>query len=113
MGWRSTPVFGSVRGGPMPAISTMRTTAFRLADEHFGPVHVYRPGERFARGWDAALKRWRPNGENDQRDLPYRGLAVALRVMTGDFVAIRRRLEGERPFLIARRPISTGKLAMA
>lgn len=93
-------------------IETIRTTAFRLGDEHFGKVWVYRPGERFERTWGALEAAWRKN-PGDFKKLPYSGLATALRVMTGDFVALERRAQSGRAFIVSRKQIPTAHLRMA
>lgn len=93
-------------------IESIRTTAFRLLPEHFGTVHVYRPGERFLRVWEHLEDQWRRTGNtSDQSRLPYRGLATALRVLSGDFVALQRRVGDDRAFIISRRPIPLEDLA--
>src|SRR5688572_18576087 len=98
----------------MPVIQTERTTAVRLAPEHVGSVHVYRPEPRFARVWDRLEALWRDRGNVVEfRSLPYRGLSVALRVMSGDFVALQRRVERERAFILSRRLIDLEHLSMA
>lgn len=95
-------------------IETIRTTAFRLTDEHFGTVHVYRPGDRFARVWGDLERNWRDRGSNnDFTKPPYRGLATALRVLTGDFVALERRADNEHAFIVSRKPISVANLKIA
>ena len=95
-------------------IETIRTTAFRLTDEHFGTVHVYRPGDRFARVWGDLERNWRERGgNNDFFKPPYRGLATALRVLTGDFVALERRADNGRAFIVSRKPISAANLKAA
>ena len=40
-------------------IETVRTTAFRLSDEHFGEVFAYRAGARFATAWRGLEDWWR------------------------------------------------------
>lgn len=93
-------------------IETIRTTAFRLKDEDFGTVWVYRPGEEFARTWgglEADLK----SNLSEFRKLPYGGLAAALRVMTGDFVALERRAQRGRAFIVSRQRISEAHLKTA
>jgi len=95
-------------------IETIRTTAFRLKDEHFGTVHVYRPGDKFARAWGNLERSWRERGgSSDFHKLPYRGLTTALRVLTGDFVALERRAGNGRAFIVSRKPISTTDLKTA
>ena len=95
-------------------IETIRTTAFRLTDEHFGTVHVYRPGDRFARVWGNVERSWRDRGNtSDFYKPPYRGLATALRVLTADFVALERRADNGHAFIVSRRPISTTNLKTA
>jgi hypothetical protein len=98
----------------MSTIDLVRTTAFRLNDAHFGSVFLYRPGERFARAWDDLGRSWRSTGENaDLKKLPYGGLATALRVMSGDFVAMERYAGAGRAFLISRRRIGHDELRTA
>lgn len=98
----------------MSRIETIRTTAFRLTDEHFGTVHVYRPGDAFARVWGDLERNWRDRrGNSDFYRPPYRGLATALRVLTGDFVALERRAENGRAFIVSRKPISAANLKAA
>lgn len=95
-------------------IKTTRTTAFRLTDEHFGTVHVYRPGEAFTRVWGDLERNWRDRrGNSDFYRPPYRGLATALRVLTGDFVALERRADNGHAFIVSRKPISAANLKMA
>lgn len=95
-------------------IKTTRTTAFRLTDEHFGTVHVYRPGDAFARVWGDLERSWRDRkGNSDFYRPPYRGLATALRVLTGDFVALERRAVNGRAFIVSRKPISAANLRAA
>lgn len=95
-------------------IETIRTTAFRLTDEHFGTVYVYRPGDRFARVWGDLERSWRDRGNtSDFYKPPYRGLATALRVLTGDFVALERRADNGRAFIVSRKPISKANLKIA
>lgn len=93
-------------------IETIRTTAFRLGDEHFGKVWVYRPGERFTRAWEALEVAWKKD-PGDFKKLPYSGLATALRVMTGDFVALERRAQSGRAFIVSRKQIPPAHLKMA
>lgn len=98
----------------MTRIRTIRTTAFRLRAEHMGRAFLYRPGARFRRAWMQLESDWRQKGAtSDQQWLPYGGLAVALRVLSGDFVALQRRVEGEPVFMISRRRIDRDDLAMA
>lgn len=98
----------------MSVIERIRTTAFRLDAEHLGSVYVYRPGERFVRAWESLERRWKPQGElADFKRLPYRGLATALRVLSGDFVALERRVGQEHVFVISRKPISLAELRTA
>lgn len=95
-------------------IETIRTTAFRLTDEHFGTVHVYRAGDRFTRVWGDLERSWRDRGStNDFHRPPYRGLATALRVLSGDFVALERRAENGRAFIVSRKLISATSLKTA
>lgn len=95
-------------------VSIVRTTSFRLSRENFGRVHIYKAGSRFSRVWGQLEERWRRDGDAaSQRKLPYRGLATALRVLSGDFVALQRRLGSESAFLISRRPIGRDELAIA
>lgn len=93
-------------------IETVRTTAFRLKNEDFGTVWVYRPGEEFARTWEALQADFKPS-PGDQKKLPYGGLAAALRVMTGDFVALERRAQSGRAFIVSRKLISATQLQTA
>ncbi len=93
-------------------IKTMRTTAFRLTNEHFGTVWVYEPGEAFARAWTALENNWRTS-PGDFKKLPYGGLATALRVMTGDFVALERRAQSGRAFIVSRKQITPAHLKAA
>lgn len=93
-------------------IETIRTTAFRLKDEDFGTVWVYRPGEEFARTWDGLEAELKSN-PGEFRRLPYGGLAAALRVMTGDFVALERRAQSGRAFIVSRKLISAAQLQTA
>jgi len=98
----------------MSTIEAIRTTAFRLTDEHFGTVHVYRPGETFARVWGDLERSWRDQGDAaDFRRPPYGGLATALRVLTGDFVALERRADNGQAFVISRKLISAADLRTA
>ncbi len=97
----------------MAAIKNIRTTAFRLAPEHFGVVHVYRPGEHFTRAWQRLNEIWRQRGDGEHYYLPYAGLAVALRCLSGDFVALERRVDSERAVVISRQPISPEQLEIA
>lgn len=95
-------------------IERIRTTAFRLREEHFGTVHVYRPGDTFARVWDDLERNWRERGRNiDFYKPPYRGLATTLRVLTGDFVALERRAANGRAFIVSRKLISASDLKTA
>ncbi len=93
-------------------IETIRTTAFRLKSEDFGTVWVYRPGEAFARAWDALEADWKAS-PGEFRKLPYGGLAAALRVMIGDFVALERRALSGRAFIVSRKRISVAHLKTA
>lgn len=94
--------------------TVIRTTAFRLAREHFGRVYVYRRGPRFTQAWAQLENQWRRTGDvADLKRLPYGGLTTALRVLSGDFVALERRVFGSSVFAISRSPISEGTLAMA
>lgn len=98
----------------MSTIQIIRTTAFRLSDEHFGTVYVYRPGDHFIRAWEYLETCWREVG--DTRDLywlPYRSLAVALRVMSGDFVALQRKVKDEQAFILSRRELSLSQIEAA
>lgn len=98
----------------MSKIELIRTTAFRLTAEHFGTVHVYRPGEKFARVWGNLERTWRLQDDTaDFRQLPYRGLATALRVLTGDFVALNRRAASGQAIVISRQFISPAALQTA
>jgi hypothetical protein len=92
----------------------IRTAAFRLSREHFGVVHVYRPGPDFCRVWEQLERQYRRTaGASAMARLPYRGLATALRVSSGDFVALQRQVAQGNAFVISRRPISRDQLAMA
>ncbi|MDP2314349.1 MAG: DUF3962 domain-containing protein [Pseudomonadota bacterium] len=98
----------------MPKIERLRTTAFRLAPQHFGTVHIFRPGPRFGQAWDQLERQWRRTGDTSEaRSLPYRGLATALRVLTGDFVALQRQVAKENAFVLSRRPITRAELEIA
>lgn len=98
----------------MATIKTIRTTAFRLTDEHFGVVHVYRPGPHFSRAWSRLRDNWQKRGDvGDLRYLPYAGLASALRCLSGDFVALQRRVDRERAVILSRQPIGPDQLEMA
>lgn len=98
----------------MAAIKTIRTTAFRLSAEHFGTVHVYRPGPHFTRAWTRLNDHWKERGDHQgERYLPYAGLAVGLRCLSGDFVALERRVDRERAVVLSRQPISPEQLEMA
>lgn len=94
----------------MAMIDVVRTTAFRLAPEHFGRVFVYRPGPRFTRAWEQTEQKRRLDG---QRWMPHGGLAIALRVLSRDFVAVQRRVAGDRVFVISRQRIASSDLAIA
>ena len=97
------------------AIDLVRTTAFRLREEELlGSVHVYRGGPEFRRAWELLERRWSASRSvADNRRVPYRGLATALRVLSGDFVALNGRVAREEAFVISRRPISEDELRMA
>ena len=97
----------------MARVERIRTTAFRMSPEHFGRVFVYRPGPSFGRVWGQLEEQWRRKGDTEQRRPPYRGLATALRVLSGDFVALQRRVAGDPAFIISRRKIGDDELAMA
>lgn len=80
----------------------VRTTSFRLLPDHFGTVHLYRPGERFRRVWDRLNDAC---ARTEYRQLPYGGLVTALRVLSGDFVTLRiNKRDGW--LLISRRPLT-------
>jgi hypothetical protein len=98
-------------------IDRMRTTSFRVRPEMFGRVYAYRCGERFAAAWDQAQKARSTTAvfgqRGGQRQLPYRSLAVALRILTGDFVAIQRRTANAAYLFIARKLIDLQQLRRA
>lgn len=94
-------------------IDVVRTTAFRLKDEHFGEVFAYRPGERFSAAWRALGDWWRARLGGESKYLPYGGLAVALRALSGDFVAFQRRVEGSQYLILSRKEIRLEDLSAA
>lgn len=93
-----------------------RTSTFLLSGEDFGTAYLYRAGKEFQRQWDMLLCRWPKSIYN----LPTSSLETALRLLTGTFVKVRPRFHyssskssSERPFLVAREPISESILARA
>lgn len=105
----------------MSRITTIRTTAFRLSADLFGHVYVYRAGLRFARAWQNLERSRRPPGDPAAfNSSPYHGLAIALRILTGDFVSIKhwmrsdeRQAPVDQAIIITRRPIPHTDLTTA
>lgn len=98
----------------MTRIQQVRTTAFRLSPSAFGEVYVYRPSERFAAIWKGLEDRWRQERDHSEfKRLPYRGLTTALRVLSGDFVALERWAGSGNAFIISRKLISREDLQNA
>lgn len=94
-------------------IETVRTTAFRLSDENFGEVFAYRAGARFAAAWRGLEDWWRSRASvGEDKYLPYGSLAVALRVLSRDFVALQRRIEGAQYFVLSRRELTLEDLSL-
>ncbi len=97
----------------------VRTTCFRLPPETLGRVYAYRDTERLRDAWARLEERFRasaPRTGRDSRRLPYRGLATALRILSGDFVRIRptpRDPSRDHYFLVSRRPLNKSLLEAA
>lgn len=85
----------------------LTTTAFRLDKSVFGTVYGYRPNTRFERAWNA-LER-----STSRKKLPYASLAVALRILTRDFVVVQRRSRQRKFLFISRQRIRPKDLALA
>jgi hypothetical protein len=84
----------------------LRTTSFRVPAALLGTVHAYRPGSRFLAAWQRL-----EDAKGDRWQLPHASLAVALRVMTRDFVRLKVRTRpGEDPFFIVSRQPLTAKM---
>lgn len=98
----------------MTRITQLRTTSFRLLEGHFGRVHVYRAGPDFCRAWEGLAQRWQklPHAK-ETGGVPYAGLALALRILTGDFVALQRRVARRAAVIVSRRPFDPTQLRLA
>jgi hypothetical protein len=88
----------------------LRTTSFRVPAALLGTVHAYRPGARFLAAWQRL-----EDAKGDRWQLPHASLAVALRVMTRDFVRLKVRTRpGEDPFfIVSRQPLAPAMLREA
>lgn len=93
---------------------TFRTNAFALTPEICGSVYVVKAPESAKDLWWQATNRWRDLCRKNDAWLPHSSLAMALRVMSGDFVHVQPKFrDDEWVFLASRTPIPLNMLKTA
>lgn len=95
----------------MPKTTLIRTTAFRVGDDLLGSVWAIRPGPRFVSAWSELSRTRTRTDDGRARELPYRGLAAALTVLSRSYVAVQKELAENPAFVVSRNKIEIENLA--
>jgi hypothetical protein len=94
----------------------LKTTSFRLTEDSFGDVFMYKLEPRFKDAWLRLKDAWQRLPEGRWRGLPHASLRTALTVLSGDFVTLdaeKWRAKDEDWLFFSRKEISSGDMRLA